>query len=576
MPTSLTLAALALGLSLQSVVEEPAPRSILEAAPSRTVLAIVADDLQELGANAVRSAWADVLRAPAFAPFRKRIRGALEERGTLRFEPLLRAVDAFLVYAEGLEAIQKGPWGGALRLSSDYASELLLAELPEAEEVTSAEIREIHLWHDGANWWAVTCWSNGLAWNWSPAREDSIAKVAGLAQRLEHGAPEGNLAARLGERRSSAKGAIEFYLDLQEITKNAGAGLGASELALWDALRLDDLGWMSMRATLGPGVQTEVLTRIDLPATGLLADWAACVRPAPLELAELAPADTVEVVVLGFDTAAAWRALCESLSESSPEVAERLHGALRAANAALGVNLERDCIDNLTGEFAEFLLPIGPKWSDPAPEMVQALSAVAMNLSGSPGTSPGSALVVGLKNSQPVRRLLEQLVELSGRGEDLEDEEVAGHWMSSIDLSDVGLRPSWAFVENTLIVSMYAEPVRLILRQTSEDAGPPWIADEDHRAVLAAHDEGFASSVSDIPSYLTSQIIAPLNSMFAIPALAYILNQTGFGADTDSLVDELHTIRDALPELVAKHLQGDMCSTVWVEGNSLRYRSWSR
>ena len=97
-------------------------------------------------------------------------------------------------------------------------------------------------------------------------------------------------------------------------------------------------------------------------------------------------------------------------------------------------------------------------------------------LSGLPGTSPGTVVVIGLQETDPVEDVLESMLELSGAGELVEDENVAGRWMTSVVPPDVGLQPSWAFLDEALLFSLQAEPVRAVLAQAGEDAPPGWLA----------------------------------------------------------------------------------------------------
>ena len=575
--SALAPAVLALIAPLQSGAEKIERRSLLDAAPAHAVLTLTIEDWPRLRSQADSSAWAELLRAPAFDGLRSKVQVALEQDEAQRLISVLDATESVLLYAEGLEDIQQVPWAFALRLRSDAerARQRIQPELDGMPESLTRDEREVHLSHDGVNWKGAVWWSEGVAATWVPTREGAVDQVLALAQRLERGAAEDSLAARLGERRSTSAGAIELVLDLGALARQNRSTLEESDRALWDALGLAEMGWLTVRSALGDGVQLEVLTSLDLPSSGLLSRWATFTRPVPVELAALAPADAVEVDVFGFDVASLWREVRQLVSKSHPDAANKLQLGLEAASASLGVDLERDGINALTGEFAEICLPIGPKWTDAAPATVGALSSGALALSGMPGTSPGSALIVGLRETEGVERLLEALVELSGQGEHLEDEEIAGQWMSSVDLPDVGMRPSWSFLQGKLVISLYAEPVRAVLEQSAEGAAPGWLAAEAHRQALVASDEHFYASAGDIPAFINSQILSPLQSIWAIPALAYVM-QAALGIHDESLVDDLTAARDAVPALVEKHLRGTMHSSMWIEGNSLRHRFWTR
>jgi hypothetical protein len=570
----LSLATLALALPIQSADESQAARSLLEAAPASAELAIVVDDAAELWKNAQASGWAAVLRAPACAGIWEQVKASFEEEvlplGNLSAAEVLGGVRSALFYFDG---VSRGAHSGGLVVRIDPGNsalrEKLRAALAALPERGMHEGRQVYSPEGLAESTALFEWRDGFALTGSDTREETLRCVSDLAQRLEQGSPEGSLAAILSDRRSTAKGTVELYLNLRALTARDRAYLDEEELRLWEGFGMDGLGFMSIHGTLGSGVQCEVLTRIDVPASGLFARWAACARPAPIELARFAPADAIEVAVLGFDAASAWRALRERVSSASPKGAQQIQQGLDAAKAALGADLERDLVEQLAGEFAEILLPMPPAEEGALSWTGFGLSSMILGLSGVPGSSHGSAVIVGLRETKPVEELFDQMVEVAGTGDWIEDEQVGERWMTTLAPPEVPLRPSWAFVDGALIVSLQAEPVRAVLAQAAEGAAPSWLEVEGHRASLAEPDAAFLSSRADLARWLQAEVAAP------VAWLARAL-ESDFAGEDPEVEEVVAQLAHSLPGLIDEHLRGTMRSAAWIEGDSLRLRFWSR
>ena len=580
MPPALLLAALTLAAPLQETsVAAQAPRSLLEAVPADARLALVVEDLPALWSTAKASAWAEVARAPAFAALWEQVREPLLEDVPDELEQaadLFEGLQSLVLYAAPSEALDEFPWGLAVRLrpGQDHLRVLLIEVLGENSEKVEHQARQITIRQDGDAWTAALAWRDGLVFSGDPQRGAALDRATLLAQRLEQGPSGTSLSTRIAARRQVGDFAIELFADLGAIARAfrpAEEELSAGELAVWDALGLDTLDWLSLQARLGEGVASEGLMRVDIPSAGLLARWAACARPAPLELARLAPANAIEVAVLGFDAAAAWRALRETFAQSMPEQAAQIDAALEAARSAAGIDIEQDLIANLSGEFAEILLPVEPSAAETALEMAagMAMSSAFFAFSSFPGSLPGSAVVIGLRDTDPVEELLETLIELGEASEAIEDEEVGGRWMTTwIAMPDFPLRPTWAFLDGALVYSLHAEPVRALLRQAAEGAPPSWLEAEGRRTALAENDGAFMSSSADLEGWVQSQVVSPLASLSELAG---------------ELVGEEHELNAAvvslaleLPDLVAKHLRGTMGSCAWIEGEALHHRFWTR
>jgi len=193
-----------------------------------------------------------------------------------------------------------------------------------------------------------------------------------------------------------------------------------------------------------------------------------------------------------------------------------------------------------------------------------------LGLSGFPGSSPGSVVVVGLRETDPVEDVLESMLEMSGAGELVEDQKVAGRWMTSVLSPDLQLQPSWAFLDDALVFSLQAEPVRAVLAQAAEAAPPSWLEDEGHREALAGGDAAFGVSVASLEPFLQAEVVQPLAWLASFFA-------GGNPSPGEPQPEEVAVqIVEALPELVAEHLRGTLRASMTIEGRVLSYRVWTR
>jgi hypothetical protein len=160
----------------------------------------------------------------------------------------------------------------------------------------------------------------------------------------------------------------------------------------------------------------------------------------------------------------------------------------------------------------------------------------------------------------------------------MEDEQVSGQWMTSLVVEDLPLRPSWAFVDGALIVSLHAEPVRALLRQAGKDAPPSWLEVQGQRESLGDFDPAFASSAADLQTWLQAEIAAPLDAVarsFGQSAEADRGGDPARAPEESRIAAEMIALAKALPSLIEKHLHGTMRTAVWIESGTLRSRFWS-
>jgi len=256
---SLTFSALTLLVPTQAAGKAPSRHSLLEVVPPSAEVALVVDDFPSLWAKAKASSWAELLRAPEFAPLWQRLAEPFEEDvlplPDLSAAQVCDGIGSVLFYLDGLG---KGVASGGIVVRLAAENEPLRASLRKSiaalPEHSTHEGRELYALEGRSADTAIFEWRDGFAMTGSgESREDTLRCVSELAQRLEQSDRGPNFALRLGDRRAPAKGALELYVDVRALSAGERPTTNDDERKLWEAFGLDGLGWAGLRATLGEG-----------------------------------------------------------------------------------------------------------------------------------------------------------------------------------------------------------------------------------------------------------------------------------------------------------------------------------
>ena len=286
-------------------------------------------------------------------------------------------------------------------------------------------------------------------------------------------------------------------------------------------------------------------------------------RPVPIRLARLAPAETIEVALLGYDARESWHAMKTWLAQELPDLHEEMARHLALLPSTMNIDLERELIGQLSGDFGRLLLPLPAEQRTTFPGVTASL---LLGILGPPGPPPPTS-------TSSVSRTPDWSSAWSrswwSSGDDsgsVRVEDLFGYELHTFDVPELLLSPSWAFVDGKLVGSLHRSAVCSVLQQASNDSARGWL-DEGRSVALRAEGSAVGSSVAHLGGLARVKLGEPLATLLA---LTEELHQ----ADEAESPGSLETLVDTLPERIEQQLSGTAKTTVSIDGRVLRY--WFR
>jgi hypothetical protein len=565
------LAWLALAVPQRAGQETQPSSSLLAVLPGDAVFVLAVEDFESLWKRAPLTAWGQLAAEPLLAPLWSRldtyVHGELSEE--LSAKTTLDGLQggAFFIGPEAEEHVRS--MGFVLRMRPGFPA-LARALRENAERGGTHEAVELdgHSMLVGRgghsrSWEVYFEWSQGIGAVETGGRESALDLARTLVRRLESGTSDDALSARLADRRPAERATLEAYLNVGALIESTLEPQGEQDKEVYEALQLADFGWNTYHLSLGEGSAFELDATLELPRTGLFPLLATHARPAPTKIARLAPADAIEVATLGYDVQGAWRSVAAWLVRELPDFSEEM--ARSFGRTALDVDLEQDLFAQLSGEFGRLLLPLPP---GQRPAFGGVAVSLWLGLLGTPGAASTNVYLVALEDERVVEALLEKLLKRTDATGQISEEEVAGELLHFIEIPELQLQPSWAFVDGALVLGLHRSALRSVLEQATHEPPHAWL---DAERAAALRDDGTAcgSSLADLQALARIGLASPLALML------------GMAAQMPDRSDELdaaslQAIAAALPGLVEKHVRGTARTTLSLEGRVLRYRFWTR
>ncbi|HVS17416.1 MAG TPA: hypothetical protein VMT18_02365 [Planctomycetota bacterium] len=502
-----------------------APRAqddLVRVAPESTRMVLVCEDvpglMAGLRAGPLGALWADEALASMRADVTRELDQELDEEvfpGGPKASELIEGVEAAAMFFGPFEGqyVNGGALVVALRdeLSNEVAAMLEGLHLEgEAVEVGGRTFL-VQPGEDG-NWLAWGEWLRGFVFGFASEREDALAWARDLVEGLDaEPARSTTLGAGLAQRRSRFP-ALQVHVKVGALIRDgveSEADDDEASLADLERLGLTRLGFGSLTLGTPPGGAVDLGVSLEVPRDGPMGKLCAALRPAPIALGRLAPRDTIDATFNAIDVQALWRSIEEMIVAFAPEFAEGaeqtpselIEQRLQEVEALLGVDLRAALIDNLTGEFAGFALP---------QSLVGGSTGVSVGLLQMDGVG-----VVGLRDREAMEELIDAAIGLTGADARITEEELEGHWVQILDLSDLpleGFRPCWTVLDDVLLVSYEPECLRAVLVQRAQDAPPSWLDDEarTRRARELVAQGACSLSIADAPELFRTRIVHPL------------------------------------------------------------------
>jgi hypothetical protein len=307
-----------------------------------------------------------------------------------------------------------------------------------------------------------------------PDRETALELAHGVIDRWQTGAGEGIAASLLlaeARRKTAIEGSIEAFVDVQGLI--AWAMQEEEDDEDWNKIKelfhLDRIHWVHGRASFGEGEHLDKVVTIDLPEEGLLREMLACMGPAPVELARLAPAASNALNLYNLDLRRLADVILRAIGEFDPTFEDE---ELAQMEMDLDIDLRDDLLAHITGEFVQFTMPVPEEeWIAANPEVAWLDEAVTSKL-----PRVGQAFVGRLVDGAALEASLTRLFDSTGMAPMIESEDFQGFAIRRMDTG--GSQIAWVVAADRIVISTYPTALRAVLRRLG-DASDRSIVDDE-------------------------------------------------------------------------------------------------
>lgn len=539
--------------SMESPAARTAARDALELLPVGTVLVVGVSDLDGVRRAGGENRWVDFLTDERVRPLTEHLFGALRQglaqdadEAGLDLDPaeVLASVHGSVHFFVAPAGDQMEPSLGFLvdpgADGTDFAAffEQLTAHFASHADFTIEELENgelASLRTEGELDHTVLLRTDGVYAFLGARGRDAALDVAGEIVQRAGGRGEGPGLAR-GEALSAARDAVgrgtrhaELFVDLDQLMHVTGAGddVDAQTRQVLELLGLDQVDWVYARAGLGAGETLDVEVAVELPPEGRLREWLDLFGPRPTDLAaRWVPAQADSIALCRYDLHGLFRSVLDVVRKQSTDAYRQVRGGMDMMSRNMGVDLEKDLLEQLTGEFVSFGVQV--------PEH-EALGAMGLAAAGIQGLSDralhrGSATVIGLRRPERVESFLDQVLTLSGADEMVSLESFQGRTIFVLGDADAGVTVQWSFVEGGVVVSSYPSAMRAALRRASASEEPGALDAEKWKRALAGAGSSSAVSVADTRTSMRAGLALAATLRGLLGAQMSAFGDSGLGA----------------------------------------------
>jgi hypothetical protein len=366
---------------------------------------------------------------------------------------------------------------------------------------------------------------------------------------------------------ASARGRVEVYSDLSRLLPAALADRkveDADRERFLAASGFAEMRWGYLAADLGAGEQARMELALSLPEKGLLRDLAALLGKLPREAARAMPKESQGVSLYSIDVPGLWKWIWEIVKVVRPAQADASRAQIQAAGQALGgVDIEKDVLGQLTGEFGSNMIEVPPEeWvaanvATGAGDEDEADKDAAPPPEAPKGGSFGQAWWIGLHDTKAFSATLESMLEATGASGQLETEDFQGQTVWSLPSPTGAGTLAFSFTTKGMVISGFPSALRALLRMEGKEAKESVLEREAFKPVFAENPEAGVFSVSHTASMIRAMLGALGMLERQIPPLGSAQNPLA----------HLPT-----PEAIDRHFQGTATSTARWRGGVLSVR----
>lgn len=375
----------------------------------------------------------------------------------------------------------------------------------------------------------------------------------------------------------SARGRLEMFLDLESflpvvLAKEAPRN-GPEQKQILESLGMTQLGWAILAADIAPGEAVRVEMALALPEKGLLYDLLGLFGQLPMDAARALPKESQGVTLYSIDVPGLWKWIFEFVKQVNPEAGEMTQAQLAAAGQALGgIDIEKDLVAQLTGEFGTNLIDVpGEEWmdangaagveedeGDEGGESGDEGQMSAPAIEPPKGTLLGNAWWIGLRDAKTFRGTLENVLDATGMSEQIETEEFQGQTIWTLPLP-TGAGFSFACTSKGFVLSQYPTALRSLLRMDGAQSKDSVLERDSFKPLFAENREAGMLSVTHTASML--------KTIWGALEMATVQMGRRGAAGVGDLLQHLPPI-----EVIERHFQGTATSAVRRKGNVLQLR----
>lgn len=372
--------------------------------------------------------------------------------------------------------------------------------------------------------------------------------------------------------RSATTPALRCFLDTDRLFETVQAVGRAQALAqgrvqdekmlrVIEALGVTDVDWLYAEADVGPREQLDLTLRMDLPACSLLTDLMRFLGPLPVNMLSLMPEDSTSIGLSNYDLSSAFLTLKDFLAEWYPAAAEELEAGLASLADEFEIDLEKDVIDQLSGRFGTFEMPV------PSEEIVDPFGF----LTASTALSRGSAVILGLVEPDVVAGTIDHVIGILGAEDLMQVEEFQGSEIRTLGFGPFGV--SWTFLERQLVVSMFPTALSAVLERAGQQGLPSAASNKNFgQALKSFGGEASIVSLADTRSTLEATLAA-LGVVQGLGGTAWAVAGQPAGAAvafpfSDVLLPE--------PEIAGEYFEGTTTFVLALRGEFLEARFVAR
>lgn len=378
----------------------------------------------------------------------------------------------------------------------------------------------------------------------------------------------------------SARGRLELFADLQgflpAVLAKEAPRTDERQLKVLEAFGLTQFGWSYLTADIGAGEAARIEFALALPEKGLLRSLFELLGQLPTNAARAFPKESQGVSLYSLDVPGLWKWIFEVMKQVSPESGEQTEAQITAMGQAFGgIDLEKDVIAQLTGEFGSNMIDV------PAEEWMEANGiggAEEGDEEGAAGEEPmstpaieppkgtllGSAWWIGLRDAKAFRGTLENVLDATGASEELETEEFQGLTIWSMPLP-TGAALAFAFTSKGLVISTYPTALRAVLRMDGAQAKDSVLERDSFKPLFAEHRDAGVFSATN-----TASLLKTLWGVLDLAANRMPPLRAGGMTDLAEADNPLRHLPPA--EVIDKHFQGTATTAMRRKGNVLQLR----